>query len=229
MRPSSQQIGQSQKAKLLAQISKQLEKLTSVIGRNIPTPVVTSWAFTPGSNLNFPTTHEGYTLYTNGFTNNDDGQSTTTFPLAGYFYTSNGIADNESYLSTNGYIFLFNSGFQIYANQGDLFLTPGAPLNDGDIQNFWYQNTVLTNRWKTSILVYCGHCCGSPSQQTPYSYILNLYRDGNFQYIETVIKDNIGGPAGPNTLTESASIQSQVWRSDLNGSVWTYLGFGKIE
>ena len=42
MRPSSQQIGQSQKAKLLAQISKQLEKLTSVIGRNITTTTTSS-------------------------------------------------------------------------------------------------------------------------------------------------------------------------------------------
>jgi hypothetical protein len=42
MRPSSQQIGQSQKAKLLAQISKQLEKLTSVIGRNITTTTTTT-------------------------------------------------------------------------------------------------------------------------------------------------------------------------------------------
>lgn len=42
MRPSSQQIGQSQKAKLLAQISKQLERLTSVIGRNITTTTTTT-------------------------------------------------------------------------------------------------------------------------------------------------------------------------------------------
>lgn len=42
MRPYSQQIGQSQKAKLLAQISKQLEKLTSVIGRNIPETTTTT-------------------------------------------------------------------------------------------------------------------------------------------------------------------------------------------
>ncbi len=42
MRPYSQQIGQSQKAKLLAEISKQLEKLTKVIGRNIPEPSTTT-------------------------------------------------------------------------------------------------------------------------------------------------------------------------------------------
>ena len=42
MRPSSQQIGQSQKVKLLAQISKQLEKLTGVIGKNITTTTTTT-------------------------------------------------------------------------------------------------------------------------------------------------------------------------------------------
>lgn len=38
----SQQIGWSQKAKLLWNISKQLEKLTGVIGRNIPTTTTTT-------------------------------------------------------------------------------------------------------------------------------------------------------------------------------------------
>lgn len=42
MRTPSQQIGQSQKVKLLSQISKQLERLTKVIGRNITTTTTTT-------------------------------------------------------------------------------------------------------------------------------------------------------------------------------------------
>lgn len=42
MRPYSQQIGQSQKTKLLSQISKQLEKLTKVIGGNTTTTTTTT-------------------------------------------------------------------------------------------------------------------------------------------------------------------------------------------
>jgi hypothetical protein len=38
----SQQIGWSQKAKLLWNISKQLERLTGVIGRNIPATTTTT-------------------------------------------------------------------------------------------------------------------------------------------------------------------------------------------
>jgi hypothetical protein len=38
----SQQIGWSQKSKLLWNISKQLERLTGVVGRNIPSPTTTT-------------------------------------------------------------------------------------------------------------------------------------------------------------------------------------------
>jgi len=38
----SQQIGWSQKSKLLWYISKQLEQLTNVVGRNIPSPTTTT-------------------------------------------------------------------------------------------------------------------------------------------------------------------------------------------
>lgn len=37
-----QQIGWSQKSKLLWNISKQLERLTGVVGRNIPSPTTTT-------------------------------------------------------------------------------------------------------------------------------------------------------------------------------------------
>ena len=44
MRPASQQIGQSQKVKLLAQISKNIERLTKVIGSTHTTTTTTTVA-----------------------------------------------------------------------------------------------------------------------------------------------------------------------------------------
>lgn len=44
MKPNSQQIGQSQKVKLLAEISKQLEYLTKVMGRNATTTTTSTTA-----------------------------------------------------------------------------------------------------------------------------------------------------------------------------------------
>ena len=43
----SQQIGWSQKSKLLWQISKQLERLTAVMGNNVPTTTTTTTTVAP--------------------------------------------------------------------------------------------------------------------------------------------------------------------------------------
>jgi hypothetical protein len=225
----SQQIGWSQKAKLLWYISKELERLTQVAGSvYIPKCPANTWTFTASETSIFPTDSTGYTLYEGGWTQYDDGQTSDPFPLAGDFYTSAGIADNSAYMSTNGFVIPYNSGFQIFGNQGDLYLTPGDPLDDGDTQNFWYENTGDSTKWKTSMLVYCGRCCGSPNQQTPYSYILNIYRDSEYQYIEACAKTNTVAGAGPESNMEDASTATQVWQGDLNGDAWTYLGFGTI-
>jgi hypothetical protein len=222
----AQQIGQSQKAKILWQISKQIDYLIKVMGN---VQLLSNWTFIPNEVSVFPEDSTGYTLYEGSWSQYDDGQTNETFPLAGDFYTD-GIIRNVAYLSTNGFMIFTNPNFYISGNQGDLYLTPGASLDDGDTQNFWYQNTGNANKWRTSMLVYCGHCCGSPSEQTPYSYILNIYRDSQFQYVEACAKSNLGSNgAGPEGFTETTSTATQVWQSDLIGTSWTYLGFGSIE
>lgn len=191
--------------------------------------VQTSWTYVPGEISIFPTSPDGYTLYEGSWSQYDDGQTDETFPFAGDFYTSDGIADNSAYLSTNGYLITPNSEFQIYGNEGDLYLTPGDSLTDGDTQNFWYQNYVGASRWRTSMLVYCGRCCDPTARETPYSYILNIYRDGQYQYVEACAKTNAVGGAGPQSDMEDSNTATQVWQSDLAGANWTYLGFGNIE
>ena len=52
----SQQIGWSQKSKLLWQISKQLEALTGVMGRNIPATTTTTSSSTSTSTTTTTTT-----------------------------------------------------------------------------------------------------------------------------------------------------------------------------
>ena len=231
----AKQIGRpsSTKAALLWDISKQLETLIKVAGNvYIPKCPVTDWVFVPGEISIFPVDSTGYTLYTDGFTNNDDGQSNTAFPLAGDFYTNDGggpIADNTAFMSTNGFMIASTTGFALNGNASDLYLTPGASLTDGDTQNFWYQNYAGTGRWRTSMLVYCGRCCDPGQQETPYSYILNIYRDSQYQYMEACAKTNVGGGVGPETGTETPSTATQVWQSDLYGNTWTYLGFGNIQ
>lgn len=183
-----------------------------------------NWAFNPDVDLAWPTNQDGYTLYGGSWTNYDDGQTVDTIPFAGDLY-SDSNAESQFYLSTNGYLLTSSLGFQYKANDQDLWLQPGTSLSDGDTQNFWYQNYVGTNKWKTSVLVYCGHY---NDETTPYSYILNIYRDGQYQYVEAKCKTNVGGNAGPYYTTNPSNTLSQVWQSDLNGSTWTYLGYGSI-
>jgi hypothetical protein len=227
----ARQIGQpsSTKAQLLWNISKQLETLIKVAGNvYIPQCPANTWTFTAGDTSIFPTSTTGYTLYEGSWTQYDDGQATDPVSFAGDLLID-GSTENSFYLSTNGYFYTSNVEFDINGNQQDLYLTPGDPLDDGDTQNFWYQNTGDASKWKTSILVYCGHCCGSPNQQTPYSYILNIYKDSEYQYIETVCKTNAGGSSGPQTNPEDSDVLTQVWQSDPNGTTWTYLGFGNVQ
>lgn len=187
-----------------------------------------NWTFISGQNAEWPASSDGYTLYQGSWSQYDDGETSTPVPYAGTFYTD-GVADNLFMLSTNGYIYGTNNAMNINANQQDLYLTPGDSLVNGDTQNFWYRNTVSDTKWQTSILVYCGHCCGDPQQHVPYSYILNIYKDANAQYIETRVQAYDGGSAGPAGNQTNVSIQSQVWSSTDNGVTWNYLGFGKVQ
>jgi hypothetical protein len=200
---------------------------TSTTTTTTTTVAVNDWVFTGGNVSIFPANSNGYTLYTGDWTNFDDGQTSSTFLLGGDFYT-NGTPDNTAYMSTNGYMIPFTyTGYNMNGNQGDLYLTPGQPLDDGDIQNFWYQNTVIGSRWKTSMLIYCGNYPFN-ERLTPYSYILNIYRDSQYQYLETVVKTNIRYSAGPMNDLQPPSTLTQVWQGNLTGTIWTYLGFGYV-
>ena len=193
--------------------------------------------------LPWPSSSAGYTLYNGGFTSNDDGYSSSPITLPTTFETNN-QASTSLFLSTNGYFTLTTGSGGIYgnpqqqsnpalmcANPSDNWLQPGLTNTDGDVQNWYYQTGSDGGmRYYVKNLVYAG-TFGAPTN--PTSYVINFYRDGVYQWLETRVKSNTRGNAGPynNTgdVSQGASTTSQVWRGDLNGQNWAYLGFGTVQ
>jgi hypothetical protein len=193
----------------------------------------TNWTFVPDQQLVWPIDQNGYTLYEGAWTAFDDGQTVDSFPFVDDFYAT-GVASTTFIINTNGRAVVNVSNFDLFGNGGDLYIEPGTALNDGDTQNFWYLSSGPSTKWKNSILVYCGHCCGIGFAEKPYSYIINVYRDDTYQYLETRIKTDSSisgvsnGVVGITGATGVATVQSQVWRSGLLGLDWALLGNGII-
>lgn len=198
-----------------------------------------TWKYNSVTLLNWPAGSSGYTLYNGGFTSIDDGFQNT--PLTVQTFTMNGVSSTSLYVSTNGYFTLGVGSGGIYsspqqssnpaivgANLGDLWLQPGLTSSDGDVQNLYYQTISNGDKYAIKLLVYCGRY-GNPTN--PFSYLLNFYRDSQYQWVETRAKSNVIGNAGPYNaidVSQGASTTSRVWRGDLNGQNWVYMGTGSI-
>lgn len=200
-----------------------------------------TWKYNPSINLSWPSSTTGYTLYTGGITSVDDGSTNVAITLTTDFYT-NGQSSNQLYVSTNGYFTIgsgsgniistpqsLSSPAAMAANPSDNWLQLGLTNTDGDVQNIYYQTGNNGNKHFVKLIVYAG-TYGSTT--TPTSYVINFYRDSVYQWLETRVKSNIRGNAGPYNdidVSQQASTTSQVWRGDLNGQNWEYLGTGSIE
>lgn len=198
------------------------------------------WRFVTDT-IAFPSSTTGYTLYSGTFTNADDGHSSTAITIP--TFASNGVSSTSLYLSTNGYVTLNagNGGIHsqpepsngsasatIAGNPSDLWLQKGLVNTDGDTQNWYYKIDNFGSKYSIKNIVYCGTF---GSSTTPKSYILNLYRDTAYQYVETRVKLNTAGTTGPYnnpSVAQAASTTSKVWRGDLNGQNWVYLGTGSV-
>lgn len=198
------------------------------------------WRFTTDT-ITFPSNTTGYTLYSGTFTNIDDGYSNTAVTIP--TYASNGVSSTALYLSTNGYVTLNggNGGFNsapiaavgeasasIAGNSADLWLQQGLTNTDGDVQNWYYKIDNFGSKYSIKNIVYCGRY---GNQTSPRSFILNLYRDTTYQYVETRVKSIGEGTTGPYnspSVAQAASTTSKVWRGDLNGQNWVYLGTGSV-
>ena len=89
---------------------------------------------------------------------------------------------------------------------------------------------IQTNKHKTKIELKVFQS-DLDTQSSPYSYQLNLYRDSTYQWVETRVKSNTAGNVGPYNLldvSQPASTVSRVWRGDLLGQNWVYLGSGIV-
>ena len=202
---------------------------------------VDTYQYNPSIFLPWPATTVGYTLYNGGFTSSDDGYSNSPITLPTTFIT-NGQSSTNLYLSTNGYFTIGSGDSSILggpttsnpatmaANPGDNWLQPGLTNTDGDVQNWYYRTgNDGSNRFYAKLLVYAGTY---GSQTSPTSYVINFYRDGVYQWLETRVKSNTRGSAGPYnsiSVAQGSSTTSRVWRGDLNGQNWIYLGTGTVQ
>lgn len=198
------------------------------------------WRFSTDT-ISFPSSTTGYTLYSGNFTSIDDGYSSTAITIP--IFSSNGVSSTSLYLSTNGYVTLNAGNGNIYSapngasgsasatiagNSGDLWLQKGLINSDGDTQNWYYKIENYGSKYAIKNIVYCGRYGNTTSSR---SYILNLYRDSTYQYVETRVKTTGEGAVGPfnsPSVAQSASTTSRVWRGDLNGQNWIYLGNGSV-
>jgi len=199
-----------------------------------------TYQYSSATTLSWPASTNGYSLYSDGFTSIDDGYQNVPINLPRTFAT-NGVFSNNLYVSTNGYFTLgsginniltgptINNPAVMAGNPGDNWLQPGLTNSDGDIQNLWYRVVSDTSgKYCVKLLVYGGTYGSSTS---PTSWIANFYRDSQYQWLETRAKSTLRGNAGPYNVTsvaQSSSTTSRVWRGDLNGQNWVYMGTGSV-
>lgn len=202
--------------------------------------MMNTYEYDPSSFLTWPANTTGYTLYTGGVSANDDGYTNLPIPLPVAF-TTNTQTSSNLYVSTNGYFTIGTGDSGIYgspqsatpatmaANPGDNWLQPGLSNTDGDVQNVYYKTgTDGTGRYYAKLLVY-GGTFGDPTN--PTSWIANFYRDEQYHWLETRVKSTIRGSAGPYNsvnISQPASTVSAVWRGNLNGQGWVYMGNGTV-
>lgn len=203
-----------------------------------------TYQYDPSVNLTWPSDLWNYSTYTGGFTSFDDGYSNVAIPLPTTFKMNN-VSSSDLYVSTNGY-FTLGSGLgsiesspivgppaTLCGNPGDNWLQPGLQNDDLDYQNVHYRTgSDGSGRFYVKLLVFGGTYSSIPiDRKVPTSWIANFYRDTQYQWIETRAKSNLRGNAGPynaSSVAQPSSTTSKVWRGDLNGQNWVYMGTGSV-
>lgn len=198
------------------------------------------WQFDSLNTLPWTDSTAGYTLLTGGVTATDDGYWNTPITIPTYY--TNNQTSFSLYISTNAVVTL-GSGYGtccpstpqtssnpalISGNAGDMYANPGQGLSDGTTQNAYYRITQNGDKTKIELKVFQASLSNTSA---PYSYQLNLYRDSTYQWVETRVKSNVSGRVGPYNLidvSQPASTTSRVWRGDLLGQNWVYLGTGIV-
>jgi len=213
---------------------------------NVSNPPTITYEFIQNQTLTWPSSTATYTLYNGGFNSFDDGWSNNPISLPIPF-SINGVSSSNLFVGTNGY-FTLGSGSNvrpttpvegppatICGNPGDNWLEPGLQNDDLDIQNVYYKTGYEgQGRHFVKLLVYGGTYSGVPIQRkVPTSWVANFYRDTKYQWLEVMIKSTstVRGSAGPynvSSVAQTPTTTTKVWRSDLNGQNWEYLGLGTV-
>lgn len=198
------------------------------------------WQYDSVNNLPWTDSTAGYTLLTGGVTSTDDGYWVNPITIPTYY--TNNQTSSSLYISTNAVVTL-GSGYGvccpstpqtssnpalISGNAGDMYANPGQGLTDGTTMNAYYRITQNGDKTKIELKVFQSSL---GAQTTPFSYQLNLYRDSTYQWVETRVKSNTSGRVGPYNaidVSEPASTISRVWRGDLLGQNWVFLGTGTV-
>ena len=199
-----------------------------------------TWQYDSLNNLPWTDSTVGYTLLTGGVNATDDGYWVNPITIPTYY--TNNQTSSSLYISTNAVVTLgvgygnccpsspqtSSNPALISGNAGDMYANPGVPLTDGTTMNAYYRITQNGDRTKIELKVFQAILS---AQNSPYSYQLNLYRDSTYQWVETRVKTGIAGNVGPYNaidVSQPASQTSQVWRGDLLGQNWVYLGTGTV-
>jgi len=198
------------------------------------------WQYDSLNTLAWTDSTAGYTLLTGGVTAVDDGYWINPITIPTYYI--NNQTSSNLYISTNAVVTL-GSGYGvccptgpqtssnpalISGNAGDMYVSPGSPLTDGTIMNAYYRITIEGDKSKIELKVFQASLGATT---TPFSYQLNLYRDSTYEWVETRVKSNTSGLVGPYnavSVAQGASTTSRVWRGDLLGQNWVYLGTGTV-
>jgi len=198
------------------------------------------WQFS-ATTLSWPANAAGYTKYSGGVNSIDDGYTNNPIVAIDKFRMAAQPDSTNVYVSTNGYVTIGSGSGSIISspqsqqnpaaiagNPSDNWLQSGLTNTDGDVQDIYYKTGGVSGKSYLKFIVYCGTY---GAQTNPRFYLLNLYIDQQFQWVETRVKLNTAGNAGPYNaidVSQPASTNSQVWRGDLNGENREYLGTGSV-
>ena len=197
--------------------------------------------YSSGTTLTWTDDTSGYTQYIGGYTNPDDGYALQAITMPSNFFM-NCTGSTKLYISTNGFVTVEvgtanwnGNGPQsvsvpsIYGNTGDMYINTGASLSDGTTGGAWYKITNDGNYMKIELKIFQSFF---QAQTTAAPYQLNLYKDSTHQWVETFVKDRTypvnSGPTSSSDVSQPPSTTSKVWRGDLSGQNWEYMGEGSV-
>jgi hypothetical protein len=208
-----------------------------------------------GPNPSNPTVTTGYTLYSGSYTSTLSGYNNTPITLPTQFYINN-VASDELRIHVNGLLSI-GSGFEVssslpgtfggntwYVCNASIFSPPlslnrftsGFVMEYGDTQAMWYKTGSEGEKHYAEAMFLLGL---DGNDSFPQSFRFGFYRDSVYQWLMTQVRPRLGmqdqirsaagnGPYSVPSVSQLSSQFSKVWRGNLAGTSWTYMGTGSV-